>query len=46
MAMPLGCSFSNRCKDRMEACDVRNPEQSRPSAARAVRCFKYGAERT
>jgi peptide/nickel transport system ATP-binding protein len=46
MTMPPGCSFSNRCKDRMEACDVRNPEQSRPSASRAVRCFKYGAERT
>jgi oligopeptide/dipeptide ABC transporter ATP-binding protein len=44
MVMPAGCSFSNRCKDRMEICDVRNPEEFRPSASRTVRCFKYRAE--
>lgn len=38
-----GCSFSDRCKDRMETCDACSPGESHPSASRAVRCFKYGA---
>ncbi len=37
-----GCSFSSRCKDRMDACDARSPEQVQPSASRLVRCLKYG----
>ncbi len=40
---PPGCSFSERCKDRMELCDARNPQEFRSSPSRSVRCFKYGA---
>jgi oligopeptide/dipeptide ABC transporter ATP-binding protein len=43
MAPPPGCSFSERCKDRMEMCDARNPEEFRSAPSRGVRCFKYGA---
>jgi len=42
-APPPGCSFSERCKDRMELCDARNPQEFRSSPSRSVRCFKYGA---
>ncbi len=43
MAPPPGCSFSERCKDRMELCDAHNPEEFRSAPSRSVRCFKYGA---
>ena len=43
MEPPPGCSFSERCKDRMEMCDARNPEEFRSAPSRSVRCFKYGA---
>jgi peptide/nickel transport system ATP-binding protein len=36
-----GCSFSSRCKDRMEICDSRKPELIEVSSRRYVRCFKY-----
>jgi oligopeptide/dipeptide ABC transporter ATP-binding protein len=43
MAPPPGCTFSERCKDRMELCDTRNPAEFHSSVSRSVRCFKYGA---
>jgi peptide/nickel transport system ATP-binding protein len=43
MAPPPGCSFSERCKDRLEMCDARRPQEFRSSPSRRVRCFKYGA---
>ncbi len=36
-----GCSFSSRCKNRMEICDSRRPEQIQVSPCRSARCFKY-----
>jgi peptide/nickel transport system ATP-binding protein len=42
MAPPLGCSFAERCKDRMELCDASKPQEFRSSPSRRVRCFKYG----
>jgi peptide/nickel transport system ATP-binding protein len=36
-----GCSFSRRCRDRMESCDSRRPQQVLVSSHRSVRCFKY-----
>ena len=36
-----GCSFSSRCKDRMEMCDLRGPELIEVSQSRSVRCFKH-----
>jgi peptide/nickel transport system ATP-binding protein len=36
-----GCSFSSRCKDRMEVCDLRRPVLIEISSCRSVRCFKY-----
>ena len=36
-----GCSFANRCKDRMQICDVRSPESFQTSCNRSARCFKY-----
>jgi oligopeptide/dipeptide ABC transporter ATP-binding protein len=43
MTPPPGCSFSERCKDRLEMCDARTPEEFRSAPSRRVRCFKYGA---
>jgi oligopeptide/dipeptide ABC transporter ATP-binding protein len=43
MALPPGCSFSERCKDRMDVCDAHNPEEFHPTPSRTVRCFKCGA---
>jgi len=37
-----GCSFAERCRDRMEVCNTRSPELLSISEARSVRCFKYG----
>jgi oligopeptide/dipeptide ABC transporter ATP-binding protein len=42
-APPPGCSFSERCKDRLEVCEVHYPEEFHPTPSRRVRCFKYGA---
>jgi oligopeptide/dipeptide ABC transporter ATP-binding protein len=39
-----GCSFSSRCRDRMEVCDERRPEQIEISTSRFVRCFKHEVE--
>jgi oligopeptide/dipeptide ABC transporter ATP-binding protein len=39
-----GCSFSSRCRDRMPACDLREPELLGISATQSVRCFKYEEE--
>ncbi len=36
-----GCSFANRCKDRMQICDTRSPESFATSRSRSARCFKY-----
>ncbi len=36
-----GCSFSSRCRDRMEICDSRKPVQIEVSSCRSVRCFKH-----
>jgi oligopeptide/dipeptide ABC transporter ATP-binding protein len=41
LAVLPGCSFSSRCKDRMEICDLRRPELIEASPYRSVRCFKY-----
>jgi oligopeptide transport system ATP-binding protein len=38
-----GCSFSNRCCDRMEVCDSSKPELVEVLGARWVRCFKHRA---
>jgi peptide/nickel transport system ATP-binding protein len=38
---PPGCSFSNRCRHRMETCDLRKPESVRLSSGRSVRCCKH-----
>lgn len=46
MAPPPGCSFSERCKDRLEMCDARNPEEFHSAPSRRVRCLKYGAGRS
>jgi oligopeptide/dipeptide ABC transporter ATP-binding protein len=40
--MPLGCFFSSRCTERMEACDLRHPELINLAETYSVRCFKYG----
>jgi oligopeptide/dipeptide ABC transporter ATP-binding protein len=37
----LGCCFSSRCTDRMEACDSHRPESIAISSFRSVSCFKY-----
>jgi oligopeptide/dipeptide ABC transporter ATP-binding protein len=37
-----GCSFSSRCSDRMEGCDLRHPGLLNVSEAHSVRCLKYG----
>lgn len=37
-----GCSFFNRCSERMEACDSYRPELVPISAGWSARCFKYG----
>jgi peptide/nickel transport system ATP-binding protein len=39
-----GCSFSSRCRDRMEICDSQSPGEIEASAYRSVRCFKYTVE--
>ena len=41
LAVVPGCSFSSRCKDRMEVCDLRRPVLIEVSSCRFVRCFKY-----
>jgi oligopeptide/dipeptide ABC transporter ATP-binding protein len=37
-----GCRFEPRCRDRMEICVKREPENVRLSDTHAVACFKYG----
>jgi peptide/nickel transport system ATP-binding protein len=39
-----GCSFSSRCRDRMEICDLRSPEKVETSPCRSVCCFKYAVK--
>jgi len=41
LAVLHGCSFSSRCKERMEICDLRSPELIEVSSSRSARCFKY-----
>jgi oligopeptide/dipeptide ABC transporter ATP-binding protein len=36
-----GCPFAARCPDRMDVCEERFPQESRPDPSRCVRCFKY-----
>jgi len=36
-----GCSFSDRCADRMKVCDSQKPGQIETSVCRSVRCLKY-----
>lgn len=37
-----GCSFSSRCRERVQICDQRQPELIEISDVRSVRCFNYG----
>jgi oligopeptide/dipeptide ABC transporter ATP-binding protein len=37
-----GCSFEPRCRDRMDCCTVREPEEVQAETSLRVRCFKYG----
>jgi oligopeptide/dipeptide ABC transporter ATP-binding protein len=37
-----GCRFEPRCRDRMEICVKREPEEVRLSETHGVACFKYG----
>ena len=37
-----GCRFEPRCKDRMDVCAAREPEEVMLSESHAVSCFKYG----
>jgi peptide/nickel transport system ATP-binding protein len=37
-----GCRFEPRCRDRMEICTKREPEEVRLSDTHAVACFKFG----
>jgi oligopeptide/dipeptide ABC transporter ATP-binding protein len=37
-----GCRFEPRCKERMETCTKREPEEVQLSETHAVACFKYG----
>ena len=37
-----GCRFEPRCKDRMEPCAKREPEEVPLSDTHVVACFKYG----
>jgi len=39
-----GCSYSSRCRDRMEMCNERRPEQIEISTCRSVCCFKHEVE--
>lgn len=36
-----GCSFAERCRDRMPVCNSQPPELIEVSGTRSVRCFKY-----
>ncbi|MCP5152419.1 MAG: ABC transporter ATP-binding protein [Ectothiorhodospiraceae bacterium] len=38
-SLPVGCAFAPRCRHRLERCTESYPEESRPAAAHAVRCF-------
>jgi len=37
-----GCSFEPRCRDRMDRCTIREPEEVQAETSLRVRCFKYG----
>jgi oligopeptide/dipeptide ABC transporter ATP-binding protein len=37
-----GCRFEPRCKERMEICTSREPQEAQLSETHAVACFKYG----
>jgi peptide/nickel transport system ATP-binding protein/oligopeptide transport system ATP-binding protein len=39
--LPPGCSFSPRCKDRMEICNQEEPVNLQIKSGRYVRCWKY-----
>ena len=39
----VGCSFSSRCFERSDECDLRRPELHRISSSRSVRCVQYEA---
>jgi len=39
--LPPGCSFSPRCKDRMEICNREEPFNLQIKPGRYVRCWKY-----
>jgi peptide/nickel transport system ATP-binding protein len=39
----VGCSFANRCIDRMTACDFHRPGEYLTGTFRSVRCLKYRA---
>jgi oligopeptide/dipeptide ABC transporter ATP-binding protein len=36
-----GCAFSSRCPDRMEGCDLRQPDLMDVSTGHPVRCLKW-----
>ena len=42
LELPLGCSFSPRCKYVMDICRVREPGETLVNETQRVRCFKYG----
>jgi len=41
LAVLSGCSFADRCVDRMQMCDARRPELFEISRSRSTRCFQY-----
>jgi oligopeptide/dipeptide ABC transporter ATP-binding protein len=41
-ALPPGCSFTPRCRDRMDVCGTAFPGETAVGASHTVRCFLYG----
>jgi len=40
--LPRGCTFEPRCRERMEVCTSRDPQEFIPIPSHRVNCFKYG----
>jgi oligopeptide/dipeptide ABC transporter ATP-binding protein len=43
-ALPVGCAFAPRCRDRMVACDLAPPGLTTPGPGREVRCHLHEAK--
>jgi oligopeptide/dipeptide ABC transporter ATP-binding protein len=41
-ALPPGCAFAPRCRDRFDACDARRPDAITVGPGHSARCFLYG----